>query len=98
MRIAKVIGKVTLSRSVPEFQGAVLKLAVPMMLSDIDNDHTPLDDLLVVYDELGAGNDTYIAMSEGGEAAQPFYPDNKPVDAYNAAILDTVDIRYRHTK
>ncbi|RCS54660.1 carbon dioxide concentrating mechanism protein CcmL [Bremerella cremea] len=95
MRIAKIIGKVTLSRTVTEFQGAVLKLAVPMMLSDIENENTPLDDLLVVYDELGAGNENYIALSEGGEAAQPFYPEMKPVDAYNAAILDTVDIRYR---
>ncbi len=98
MRIAKIIGKVTLSRAVPEFQGAVLKLAVPMMLSDIEDENTPLDDLLVVYDELGAGQDNYIALSEGGEAAQPFYPDMKPVDAYNAAILDTVDIRYRSRK
>ncbi len=98
MRIAKVIGKVTLSRAVPEFQGAILKLALPMMLSDIENENTPLDDLLVVYDELGAGNENYIALSEGGEAAQPFYPEMKPVDAYNAAILDTVDIRYRPGK
>ena len=95
MRIARIIGKVTLSRAVPEFQGAALKLAVPMMLSDINEDQTPLDDLLVVYDELGAGNESYIALSEGGEAAQPFYPNMKPVDAYNAAILDTVDIRHR---
>lgn len=95
MRIAKVIGKVTLNRVHPSFQGASLKLAVPLMLSDIENDETPLDELLVVYDELGAGNENLIALSEGGEAAQPFYPDLKPVDAYNAAILDSVDIRYR---
>ena len=31
-------------------------------------------------------------MSEGGEAAQPFRPDYKPVDAYNAALLDAIDI------
>ncbi len=95
MRIAKILGKVTLSRSHPSFQGASLKLACPMMLSDLQDDTTPLDDLIVVYDELGAGTGSYIALSEGGEAAQPFYPDLKPVDAYNAAILDTVDIRYR---
>ena len=69
-----------------------------MKVSDIENENTPLDDLLVVYDELGAGNENYIALSEGGEAAQPFYPEMKPVDAYNAAILDTVDIRYRPGK
>ena len=29
-------------------------------------------------------------MSEGREAAMPFYPEVKPIDAYNAAILDTL--------
>ena len=33
-----------------------------------------------------------IAVSEGGEAAQPFQPEMKPVDAYNAAILDRIDV------
>jgi len=30
-------------------------------------------------------------ISEGTEAAQPFYPNLKPIDAYAAAILDTVE-------
>jgi microcompartment protein CcmK/EutM len=47
----------------------------------------------VVYDDLGAGPGSRIAFSEGGEAAQPFYPLDKPVDAYNAAILDTIVVR-----
>jgi hypothetical protein len=33
-----------------------------------------------------------VALSEGGEAAQPFRPELKPVDAYNAAILDELDV------
>jgi hypothetical protein len=33
-----------------------------------------------------------IALSEGGEAAAAFYPAEKPVDAYSAAILDDIDI------
>jgi hypothetical protein len=31
-------------------------------------------------------------LSEGPEAAQPFLPELKPVDAYNAGILDHLDI------
>ena len=46
-----------------------------------------------MYDDLGAGLGSRIAVSEGGEAAQPFLPEMKPVDAYNAAILDTIDVR-----
>jgi len=95
MRIAKVIGNVTLSRCHPSFQGASLKIVCPMMLNDLQDDTTPIEDSLVVYDELGAGHGSLIALSEGGEAAQPFFPNLKPVDAYNAAILDSVDIRYR---
>jgi microcompartment protein CcmK/EutM len=47
---------------------------------------------VVVYDELGAGLGSQIAMSEGAEAAQPFRPEIKPIDAYNAAVLDRVDL------
>ena len=45
-----------------------------------------------VYDELGAGIGNLIAVSEGREAAQPFHPNDKPIDAYNAAILDSVNV------
>jgi len=43
---------------------------------------------IVVFDELGEGGGSRIAISEGREAAMPFHPEIKPVDAYNAAILD----------
>ncbi len=46
----------------------------------------------MVYDDLGAGQGSRIAFSEGREAAQPFEPDKKPIDAYNAAILDRIDV------
>ena len=44
---------------------------------------------IVVFDELGAGLGSRIAISEGREAAMPFHPEVKPIDAYNAAILDS---------
>jgi ethanolamine utilization protein EutN len=43
-------------------------------------------------DELGAGVGSLIAISEGAEASAPFHPEVKPIDAYNAAILDTIQI------
>ena len=46
---------------------------------------------VIVWDELGAGEGSLIALSEGGEAAQPFHPELKPVDAYNSALLDQLD-------
>ena len=46
----------------------------------------------VCWDELGTGIGSKIAMTEGPEAAQPFRPEQVPVDAYAAALLDQVDL------
>ena len=88
MRIAKVIGNVVLSRSHASFKGASLRLAVPLALEELADHSDPVGEALVVWDEHGAGNGSLIAFSESGEAAQPFRPELKPVDAYNSAILD----------
>jgi ethanolamine utilization protein EutN len=92
MRIAEIIGTVTLNRFHPAFAGARLKLAVPLSLANLLGEERPEAESLVVWDELGAGLGSQIAMSEGAEAAQPFHPEVKPVDCYNAAILDAVDL------
>jgi microcompartment protein CcmK/EutM len=92
MRIAEVIGTVTLNRQHPSLAGARLKLVVPLSLADLTGQPGEPAEEIVVYDELGAGVGNRIAVSEGREAAQPFYPDMKPIDAYNAAILDTLTI------
>ena len=41
---------------------------------------------VVIFDNLGAGVGARIGFSEGGEAAAPFHPEKKPVDAYCACI------------
>ncbi len=92
MRIGKVIGTVSLSRSHPTMRGARYRLAVPLSLANLQNDSSDEAEELVVYDDLGTGIGSLIAISEGGEAAQPFRPNMKPVDAYNAAILDRIDL------
>lgn len=92
MRIAKVIGTVTLSRSHPLLVGGCLKLAVPMTLDELKNRREPHADSMVVYDEMGANEGNLIMISEGAEAAQPFYPDVKPIDAYDSGILDDINI------
>lgn len=93
MRIAEVIGTVTLSRCHPSFEGARLRLALPMSNDNLTNGTEPdTSDMRVCWDELGSGQGSRIAMSEGPEASQPFRPEMKPVDAYNAAILDDIDI------
>jgi ethanolamine utilization protein EutN len=92
MRIGRVIGTVTLNRAHASMRGARYRLAVPLSLANLRSESADEAEELVVYDELGAGLGSLIAISEGAEAAQPFRPELKPIDAYNAAILDQIDL------
>lgn len=92
MRVAEVIGKVTLSRCHPEVQKATWLVAVPLSLEGIAGDVAGRGEPYVVFDERGAGEGSMIAVSEGAEASATFHPDQKPLDAYNTAILDTIDL------
>ena len=91
MRIADVVGTITLNSIHPSLVGASFKLVTPLGWHDLaGRDGEPLEEI-AVFDALGAGIGSRIALSEGREAAMPFYPEVKPVDAYNAAILDSLD-------
>ena len=91
MRIGEVIGTVTLNRCHPSLSGASLKLVMPLTWDNLSGLSDESVGEIAVFDELGAGVGSRIALSEGREAAMPFYPDVKPIDAYNAAILDTLN-------
>jgi ethanolamine utilization protein EutN len=92
MRIAEVIGTVTLSRVHPNLAGGRWVIGVPFSLAALKAGHPDGEDF-VIYDDLGAGGGNRIGVSEGVEAAAPFFPEKKPVDAYCACILDAVDVR-----
>jgi microcompartment protein CcmK/EutM len=94
MRIAEIIGTVTLNRAHPSLTGARFLIAVPFSLKGLRQDIADGEDL-VIYDDLGAGNGSRVGVSEGGEAAVPFLPKKKPVDAYCACIFDQVVIEER---
>ncbi|MFO0876467.1 MAG: EutN/CcmL family microcompartment protein [Gemmataceae bacterium] len=89
MRIAEIIGSVTLSRVHPSLVGARWLIGVPFSLEGLKADKPDGEDL-VIYDDLGAGPGCRIALAEGGEAAAPFHPRKKAIDAYCAAILDQI--------
>ncbi len=91
MRIGDVIGTVTLNRAHPSMIGARFKLVTPLSWDNLADRWDDRLEEIAVYDQLGAGIGSRIAISEGREAAMPFHPDPKPVDAYNAAILDTLN-------
>jgi ethanolamine utilization protein EutN len=64
---------------------------VPLAAADLERGDGPAEPL-VAWDDLGAGDGQLVAFSEGGEAAQPFRPLDKPIDAYVAALIDRLDI------
>jgi len=92
MRIGEVIGTVTLSKRHPSLSGAVWRICVPLSRAGLKGSPAGREEPFVTYDELGAGLGSLIAISEGAEASAPFHPDQKPIDAYNAAILDVIDV------
>jgi ethanolamine utilization protein EutN len=92
MRIAEVIGKVTLSQCHPSLDGASWRLGVVLNQDGIQGDENGREEPIVIFDELAATTGSRIALSDGAEAAAPFLPKLVPIDAYNAAILDHVEL------
>ena len=88
MRIAEVVGRVTLSRQLPSLKGGRFVLALPMPLAALLDDAPERGEEVIAYDQLGAGPGDLIGLSEGREAANPFGKDKTPVDAYCACLLD----------
>ncbi len=91
MRLGKTIGTVTLVEPHDAVRGGVFRLVVPLSGADFAAGDGPAEPL-VAWDDLGAGEGQLVAFSESGEAAQPFRPVDRPIDAYVAAILDRLTI------
>jgi microcompartment protein CcmK/EutM len=92
MRIAEIIGRVTLSRCHPSLRGATWKVVVPLDRQGLAGKESGRGEPFVIFDELGAGEGSLVGVSEGAEASAPFHPNVKPIDGYAAAILDQVDL------
>jgi microcompartment protein CcmK/EutM len=95
MRIAEVIGTVTLSRCHPSLTSFRWVIGVPYSLKALQQNRLPDGEDLVIFDSLGAGHGHRVGFSEGGEAAVPFLPERRPVDAYCACILDSLTVNPR---
>lgn len=106
MRVAQVIGSITLSRRLDDVPPGRFLIVRPEPLDALRLDARRPDVLagdggrsgaepVVTYDELGAGRGTHVGISEGREAAMPFHPRPVPIDVYCAALLDAVDVSER---
>jgi microcompartment protein CcmK/EutM len=92
MRIAEVIGTVTLNQVHPTLTGYRWIIGVPFSLKALRQGSGPDGEDLVILDQLGAGTGQRIGVSEGAEAAAPFFPEKRAVDAYCACIIDQLTI------
>ena len=93
MRIAKVIGKITLNKKLAEVQPGSLLIIRTFNRGTLVGKNEGNEEELVVYDVLGAREGDLTGLVEGAEATVPFKPLKVPYDAYNACILDTINFK-----
>jgi microcompartment protein CcmK/EutM len=98
MRIARVLGNLTLSSRLADLPPGQLLLVQPLSQEAIRGDDEPQAETLIAFDERSATVGDRVALSEGREAAMPFHSTRVPVDAYCVAIMDEVDIGAGGTK
>ncbi|MBL6763775.1 MAG: ethanolamine utilization protein EutN [Verrucomicrobiae bacterium] len=94
MRLGTVIGRVTLSKTVPSYKGGRFLVVSPFDRDHFQQGSVAIEGLsrqpsLVVYDNIGAGVGETIGFIEGREAASPF-DEPTPIDAINAALVDNI--------
>ncbi|HNQ90904.1 MAG TPA: EutN/CcmL family microcompartment protein [Verrucomicrobiota bacterium] len=94
MRLGTVIGRVTLSQSIPALKGGRWLLISPFTTDHFQRRHDPpaglsRDPSLVAYDALGGSAGDTVGFVEGREAAMPFQGPT-PVDAITVALVDDV--------
>jgi microcompartment protein CcmK/EutM len=94
MRLAQIIGRVTLSLQDPSFKGGRWLMANPLDAAQINGACATAPEMsaqasLVTYDNIGAGLGDIVGIVEGAEATAPFdFP--IPIDAITVAIFDSL--------
>lgn len=92
MKIADVVGKLSLSKQHASLAGKRWVIALPRTLKSLAGATENVEEEIIAIDEMGANVASVIGVSEGREAAAPFEPKRVPVDAYTACLLDEVTL------
>ncbi len=93
MKMARVVGNTTLARMHPAMHSSTLRCVEVIGSIDDIGKLMPGGDLIVAWDTCGSCVGDLVALAEGPEAAAPFKPDIKPIDASIVAILDSYEIQ-----
>jgi ethanolamine utilization protein EutN len=93
MRIARVIGKITLNKKLAEVQPGSYILVRTCNRGTLAGKNKGNPEELVAFDPHNCGEGDLIGLVEGAEATVPFKPLKVPYDAYNACLIDTVNFK-----
>ncbi len=93
MRLGIVRGHLTLTPAVESYRGKTLIVVEPVTMENLRaKNGLGGGTALIVVDELGAAKGQMVALTEGREASNPFWPTKVPVDAYCSLIVDSIDV------
>jgi len=94
MRLGIVRGHLTLTPAIESFRGKTLVVVEPVTMENLRaRNGLGGGKALIAIDALGAAEGQMVAITEGREASNPFWPDKVPVDAYCSLIVDSVDVQ-----
>lgn len=91
MKIAKVVGKLSLKEAHPSLIGRKWIVAAPLTLRSLDGGGAEEEEIVAV-DDLGVAPGSLVGISDGREACAPYEPHHKPVDAYTSCLLDELSV------
>ncbi len=93
MRLGIVRGHLVLNPAVESYRGKTLVVLEPVTMENLRaKNGLGGGKALIAIDALGAAKGQLVAFTEGREAANPFWPDAVPVDAYCSMIVDSIDV------
>lgn len=94
MRLGIVRGQIVLGVGLPALRGTRLLIVEPITAPNLaSGSGQGGGKCLIVADHLAPHPGQTIAFVEGREAANPYWPQDAPVDAYSALIVRGVDFR-----
>jgi microcompartment protein CcmK/EutM len=94
MRIGIVRGTVVLGKSVEALKGTRLLIVEPVTAENLEKKNgLGGGKSLIVADRLAPAVGQMVAFTEGREAANPYWPNDVPVDAYAALIVENADFK-----
>ncbi len=94
MRMGYIRGHLVLNQAISCLRGTRLVIVEPVTAANLAAANgLGGGKCLVAVDQLGAAEGQMVAFTEGREAANPYWPNLVPVDAYCALIVEHVDFR-----